>query len=393
MPLLNRAVDMQQEIAGWRHELHMNPELLYDTHRTSAFVADMLRQFGCDEVATGIGRTGVVGIIKGRRGNGPGLGLRADMDALPITEVTGLPYASKTPGKMHACGHDGHTAMLLGAARHLCETRNFRGHVAVIFQPAEEGGAGGLAMVQDGLMERFNIDSVFGLHNMPGIAMGHFAIKPGPILASVDTFAIDITGVGGHAAMPHHTVDPLFIGAQIVTALQGIVSRNTDPLDSLVITVTQFHAGNAINTIAPEARLVGSVRSLTEAARQLAERRIRETAAGIATALGGRVDIDYRVAEPYPVTLNRPRETEFAIAAAQQVAGPQNVDPATRPIMGGEDFAFMLQARPGAFIFLGNGDTPYCHHPAYDFNDEMIPYGISYWVTLAENILAPELQA
>lgn len=390
MPLLNHALELQPEIAGWRRELHMNPELLYDVQWTSAFVAEKLRAFGCDQVVTGVGRSGVVGIVKGRHDGGGAVGLRADMDALPITEVTGLPYASKTPGKMHACGHDGHTAMLLGAARHLCETRNFRGHVAVIFQPAEEGGAGGLAMVQDGLMERFGIDSVYGMHNAPGIPIGQFAIKPGPILASVDTFAIDIHGVGGHAAMPHRSVDPLFIGAQIVSALQGIVSRNTDPLESLVVTVTQFHAGNAINTIAPEARLVGTVRSLKESTRQLAERRIRETAAGIATALGGRVDIDYLVAKGYPVTFNQPRETEVAINAAAQVVGAQNVDPATPPIMGGEDFAFMLQARPGSFIFLGNGDTAFCHHPAYDFNDAIIPYGVSYWVTLAESVLAPE---
>jgi hippurate hydrolase len=390
MPLLNQARDMQPEIAAWRRELHANPELLYDTHWTSAFVAEKLKSFGCDEVATGIGRTGVVGLIKGRHGEGPGLGLRADMDALPMTEVTGLPYASKTPGRMHACGHDGHTAMLLGAARHLCETRNFRGQVAVIFQPAEEGGAGGLAMVEDGLMERFGIDSVYGMHNEPGVPVGRFAIRPGPILASVDTFSITVHGVGGHAAMPHLAVDPLFIGAQIVTALQGIVARNTDPLESLVVTITQFHAGDAINVIAPQATLIGTTRSLKKETREMAERRIRDTATGIATALGGRVDIDYAYAPSYPVTFNQPRETEIALGVARLVAGEQNVNPNPPPIMGGEDFAFMLEKRPGSFVFMGNGDSAYCHHPAYDFNDEAIPYGISYWVTLAETALKPE---
>ena len=385
--MLNRAIEMQPEIAAWRRELHMNPELQFDTHWTSAFVAEKLKAFGCDEVVTGIGRTGVVGIIKGRSDGGTVIGLRADINALPMTEVTGLPHASKTPGRMHACGHDGHTAMLLGAARHLCETRNFHGRVAVIFQPAEEGGGGGHEMVLDGMMERFGIGSVYGLHNEPGSAVGSFAIRPGPIMASVDTFAITVTGVGGHAAMPHLTIDPIFIGAQIVSALQGIASRNTDPLESLVITVTQFHAGDAINVIAPTARLIGTTRTLKAPVRAMAEKRIRETAHGIATALGGSVEIDYALSKGYPVTVNHPRETQLALGIAREVAGERNVDADTPPIMGGEDFAFMLESRPGAFIFMGNGDTAYCHHPAYDFNDEAIPYGVSYWVTLAETLL------
>ncbi len=392
MPLLNRAVDMQPEIAQWRRELHMHPELLYETHWTSAFVAEKLRSFGCDEVVTGVGRTGVVGVIRGRQGGTRCIGLRADMDALPIMEESGKAWRSQTPGRMHACGHDGHTAMLLGAARHLCETRNFAGAVAVIFQPAEEGGAGGLAMVQDGLMERFGIESVYGLHNEPGAPVGSFAIRTGPLLASVDTFAIEIRGVGGHAALPHFTVDPIFIGAQMVSALQGIASRNADPLDSLVVTVTQFHAGDAINVIPQSARLVGTVRALKKETRDMAERRIRETAQGVAAALGGSAEIDYALSRAYPVTVNHPKETALAVAVAKTVAGGKNVDPDCPPIMGGEDFAFMLEARPGAFIFMGNGDTPYCHHPAYDFSDEAIPYGVSYWVSLAETLLKPEDQ-
>ncbi len=390
MPLLNRAVEMQPEIQGWRRELHMHPELMYDTQWTSAFVTDKLTSFGCDEVVTGIGRTGVVGIIRGRHEGGGVIGLRADMDALPITEVTGVDYASRFPGRMHACGHDGHTAMLLGAARHLCETRNFAGSVAVIFQPAEEGGAGALEMVQDGMMERFGIQSVYGLHNEPGAPIGSFAIRAGAIMASVDTFEIIVTGVGGHAAMPHQTVDPIFIGAQIVTALQAIVSRNADPLQSLVITVTQFHAGDAINVIPPSARLVGTVRSLNPATRELAEKRFRATVSGVATALGGSAEINYALVRSYPVTVNHPHETALALSVAEAVAGRQNVDPNVTPVMGGEDFAFMLNARPGAFIFMGNGDTPFCHHPAYNFSDAAIPHGVSYWVTLAETLLKPQ---
>jgi hippurate hydrolase len=388
MPLLNRALDLQPEIAAWRRHLHMNPELMYDTVETAAFVADKLREFGCDEVATGIGRTGVVGVIAGRHGDGPAVGLRADMDALPIVEETGAPHASKVPGRMHACGHDGHTAMLLGAARHLAETRNFRGRVALIFQPAEEGGGGGLAMVRDGLMERFAIESVYGMHNFPSLPVGHFAIRQGPIMAATDCFAIKVTGKGGHAALPHKTVDPIFIGAQIVSALQGIVSRNADPLDSLVVSITQFLAGEAINVIAPSATLIGTTRSLKPETREFAERRIRATAEGIARALGGEAEIDYKFEMGYPVTFNHARETEIALGVAREVAGERAVIPDIAPIMGAEDFSFMLEARPGAFIFVGNGDTPFCHHPAYDFNDAAIPAGVSYWVRLAETVLA-----
>lgn len=389
MPLLNRAVELQPEIAAWRRDLHMNPELLFDTHRTSAFVAEKLKSFGCDKVVTGVGRTGVVGIIKGRHGDGSVVGLRADMDALPITEETGLEYASKIPGCMHACGHDGHTAMLLGATRHLCETRNFRGQVAVIFQPAEEGGAGGLEMVKDGMMERFGIESVYGMHNWPGLPVGQFALRAGALMASMDVFSVTIRGKGGHAANPHLTVDPIFIGAQVISALQGIASRNADPLESVVVSVTRFNAGEVHNVIPQSAKLTGTIRSLKRELRDLAMANLRRTSEGVAAALGGEATISDEQILPYPVTFNHARETAIAAAVARNVAGEKSVNDNYPPDMAAEDFSFMLEARPGAFIFVGNGNTAYCHHPAFDFNDEAIPYGVSYWVHLAETVLAP----
>jgi amidohydrolase len=391
MPLLNRAFEMQPEIAAWRQELHMKPELMFDVHETARFVENKLRSFGCDEVLTGLGRTGVVGLIRGRHGEGPVIGLRADMDALPILEETQLPYASKVVGRMHACGHDGHTAMLLGATRHLCDTRNFRGAVAVIFQPAEEGGGGGHEMVKDGLMERFAIERVFGMHNMPGIPAGEFAVRPGAIMAAMDEIYITIKGRGGHAAMPHMAIDPVFIGAQIITALQGIVARNADPLDSLVVSVTKFHSGDVINVIAPTAELAGTVRALSKAMRDVAEVRIRETVEGVASALGGEAEFIYR--RRYPVTVNHVAETTLAAAVAREVVGATNVNGDVRPLMVAEDFAFMLETRPGAFILIGNGDSAYCHNPNYDFNDAIIPEGISYWVTLAETALGVDRQS
>jgi hippurate hydrolase len=390
MPLLNRALELQPEIAGWRQELHRHPELLFDTHWTASFVAEKLVSFGCDEVATGIGRTGVVGVIKGRRGPGPGLGLRSDMDALPIAEETGAAYQSASPGKMHACGHDGHMAMLLGAARHLCETRNFSGSIAVIFQPAEEGGAGGDAMVKDGLMERFGIDSVYGLHNWPGLPVGEFAIRKGPLMAAMDVFSITVRGRGGHAAQPHLTIDPIFIATQIVSALQGIVARNADPLESVVVSVTQIQAGQAHNLIPQTVKLTGTVRSLKQELRDLAINNLRRTAEGVAVALGGEAIISDEGIIPYPVTFNHARETDVAALAARRVAGEKAVNEEFPPDLGSEDFSFMLNARPGAMILMGNGDTAFCHHPAYDFSDRAIPYGMSFWVTLAETVLAPQ---
>lgn len=385
MPILNRAAELQHEVSIWRRHLHTNPEILYEVEETAAFVAEKLREFGVDEVMTGIGRTGVVGVIRGQGDSGRAIGLRADMDALPIHEIGSKPWASKTPGKMHACGHDGHTAMLLGAAKHLAETRNFRGKVVVIFQPAEEGGAGALAMVQDGLMERFGIDEVYGMHNMPGMAVGTFAIRKGGIMAAPDKFTITVKGRGGHAAEPHHTVDPIAIGAQIVGNLQLIASRNANPLRSVVVSVTRFQAGTTHNIIPEEAVLGGTVRSLDEAVRDLAESRIREIAKGVTGAHGADVVVEYERA--CPVTVNHPDETMHAARAAIDVVGGQNVDTEVDPSMAGEDFAFMLQARPGAYIMIGNGETAGLHHPAYDFNDEAIAYGVSYWVRLAEQRL------
>jgi hippurate hydrolase len=389
MPVINRVADLQPDIMAWRHEIHAYPELMYDVDRTAAFVAERLREFGCDEVATGLGRTGVVGVIRGRKPADDAdvrvIGLRADMDALPIEEETDLPYASKVPGKMHACGHDGHTAMLLGAARYLAETRNFSGDVVVIFQPAEEGGAGALAMIEDGLMDRFGIDQVYGMHNGPGIPIGSFAIKAGPVMAATDAIDIRIEGVGGHAARPHKSIDSVLVGAQLVNALQSIVSRTIDPLESAVISMCEFHAGNARNVIPQTAELKGTVRTLTAEIRDLVEKRVREVVSGVAQMTGAKIELTYE--RGYPVVVNHAAQTEVAQRIAGDVAGAANVLDMP-PLMGAEDFAYMLQARPGAFIFLGNGDSAGLHHPAYNFNDDAIVFGTSYWIKLAETTLA-----
>ncbi|KAA3517713.1 amidohydrolase [Agrobacterium vitis] len=386
MPILNRASALQEEVAGWRRHLHQTPELLFDVHQTAAFVTQKLKEFGCDVVETGIGRTGVVGIIKGNRGEGTTIGMRADMDALPITEITGAPWASTVPGKMHACGHDGHTAMLLGAAKHLAETRNFAGSVAVIFQPAEEGGGGGLAMVQDGMMDKFGISQVFGMHNAPGVPLGDFAIRKGSLMAASDTFEIVIKGKGSHAAQPHMSVDPVLVSAHVIIALQSIVSRGVDPLESLVISVTTTHGGDAYNVIPMDVTLTGTVRTLLPQIRDFAEKRLQEVASATAMAHGAIAEVHYH--RGYPVTFNHAQETEFAASVAAKISGENRVKTDMAPKMGAEDFSYMLESRPGAFIFLGVGDTANLHHPAYDFNDEAIPYGISYWVELAETGLA-----
>ena len=389
MPIINRVADLQPDIQAWRRDIHEHPELLYDVHRTAAFVADRLREFGCDEVATGLGRTGVVGVIKGRKPAGEGdikvIGLRADMDALPIEEATKLDYASKTPGKMHACGHDGHTAMLLGAARYLAETRNFAGDAVVIFQPAEEGGAGAAAMIKDGLMDRFAIDQVYGMHNGPGIPIGSFAIRSGPIMAATDSIDIRIEGLGGHAARPHMCIDSVLVGAQLVTALQSIVSRTVDPLESAVVSMCEFHAGNARNVIPQTAELKGTVRTLTAEVREMVEKRVREVVAGVAQMTGAKIELVYD--RGYPVAVNHALQTDVARRVAEEIAGDANVHEIA-PQMGAEDFAYMLEARPGAFIFCGNGDSAGLHHPAYNFNDDAIVFGTSYWVKLVENTLA-----
>jgi amidohydrolase len=384
MPIINSIAALSDEMAVWRHDFHEHPELLYDVHRTAGIVADKLREFGCDEVVTGIGRTGVVGVIRGRKtDSGKTIGLRADMDALPIEETSGVPYASKTPGLMHACGHDGHTAMLLGAAKHLAETRNFDGTVAVIFQPAEEGGAGGKAMVEDGLMTRWDIQEVYGMHNMPGIPEGHFSISPGAMLASADQIEIKVTGKGGHGgAGPHKAVDSILIGAQIVNALQSIVARNVDPLKSAVISICAFHGGSAFNVIPETVEMKGTVRTLDPEIRDLVERRIAEVADATARAYGGSAETIYT--RMYPVTMNHAREAAIAADVARDVVGDDRVNDRAIPLMGGEDFAFMLEERPGAFVFLGMGPGNDCHHPAYRFNDNILGHGASYWVRMVE---------
>ena len=386
MPIVNRIADLAAEITEWRHDLHAHPELLYDVSRTAGLVAEKLREFGCDEVVPGIGRTGVVGVIRGRKGSGRAIGLRADMDALPIEEANDLPYKSRVPGKMHACGHDGHTAMLLGAARYLADTRNFAGTVVVIFQPAEEGGAGGKAMVDDGMMERFGIDEVYGMHNSPGMPVGAFGINSGPIMAAADYLTIDIEGVGAHAARPHLGIDTVLVGAQIINAMQSVVSRNVDPLKSAVVSITMFQAGNADNVIPQTVRLRGTARTLDEGVRVLVEERLHKVVEGTAAAYGAKAKLTYR--RNYPVLVNHDKQTEFAASVAQQVAGDTHVDTALPAMMGAEDFSFMLNARPGAFIWVGNGDSAGLHHPSYNFNDEAIPFGTSYWVKLAETALA-----
>ena len=390
MPIVNRVADLQADIADWRQDLHANPELLYEVHRTAAFVAEKLKEFGCDEVVTGIGRTGVVGVIKGRKpAEGQKvrtLGLRADMDALPLEEITGLPYTSKNPGKMHACGHDGHTAMLLGAARYLAETRNFAGDAVVIFQPAEEGGAGAAAMIEDGLMERFAIDQVYGMHNTPGLPVGKFAIRPGAFMASTDQVYIKIEGVGGHAARPHKGIDPLLVGAELVVALQSIVSRSVDPLEAAVLSICKFNAGTTTNVIPQSAELAGTIRTLKPRVRELMVRRAKEVCQGVAQLSGACIDLKHVAG--YPVLMNHAPETDIAVKVAGDVAGEGNVHLGAPPMMGAEDFAYMLEKKPGSFIFIGNGDTAGLHHPAYNFNDEAIVFGTSYWIKLVETQLA-----
>jgi amidohydrolase len=383
-----RIADIHDEIVAWRRDLHAHPELLFDVHRTAGIVAEKLKTFGCDEVVTGIGRTGVVGVIRGRKqgaGRDRAIGLRADMDALPIAEQTNLPYRSTVPGKMHACGHDGHTSMLLGAAKYLTETRDFAGTAVVIFQPAEEGGGGGREMVKDGVMERFGIEEVYGMHNAPGLPVGAFAIRPGAMLAASDRIMIDIEGHGGHAAKPHKCVDTVLVGAQIINQIQSIVARNVDPIDSAVVSICVFQAGDTGNVIPQTAHLRGTARSLAPGVRDRLEQRLREIVEGTARLYGASAKLTYH--RDYPVTRNHERQTAFAVSVAAQVAGRERVDAAAAPVMGGEDFSFMLEARPGAFIFVGNGDTAGLHHPAYDFNDETIPTGVAYWARLVETAM------
>ena len=381
MPVLNRIAEFHDDMKAWRQHLHANPELLFETHETAAFVVDRLTEFGVDEIVTGIGRVGVVGVIKGQ-GDGPVIGLRADMDALPIQEVRDLPYKSKNAGKMHACGHDGHTTMLLGAAKYLAETRNFAGSVALIFQPAEEGGGGGREMVEDGLMDRFGITQVYGMHNWPGLETGTIAMTQGPTMAAADQFDIVVTGYGAHAAYPHLSTDPIMIGVQIAQAMQSIVSRNVDPLDAAVVSITQFHAGTAFNVIPEQATLCGTVRTLSEDVRQMVAKRITEIAENIAEGFGGKAAVNYKFG--YPVTINNAEATDFAAGVAADVVGAARASTDRQAEMGAEDFSYMLNERPGAYVFVGQGDTAGLHHPEYDFNDEISPIGASYFARLVE---------
>ncbi|MGZ9719006.1 M20 aminoacylase family protein [Rhizobium miluonense] len=389
MPIVNRVVNLLPEIQAWRQEIHAHPELGYNQHRTSTFVADRLREFGCDEVVTGIGQTGVVGVIRGAKpGAGQGsavIGLRADMDALPIEEATGLPYASRTAGAMHACGHDGHTAMLLGAARYLAETRNFCGTTVVIFQPAEEAGAGAAAMLEDGLMERFGIREVYGMHNLPGLPIGSFATRHGPVLGAADPIRITIEGLGGHSGNPHECINPVLVGTHLVSALQQIVAFNVDPREMATISICVFQAGVSGSVIPPTAELEGRIRTASQKVREAVRVRIREIAAGVATMTGAKIKVT--IEDGYPVTYNHKKETDLVIRVASEVAGEQNVS--EKPIeIASEDFSFMLQVRPGSFLFCGNGSSEGLHHPAYDFNDEAIPHGVSFWIRLVETALA-----
>lgn len=387
MPIKNRFAELAPQITEWRRDLHANPEVLYDLPRTSAFVAEKLRAFGCDEVVTGIGISGVVGVIRGRSNtSGKVIGLRADMDALPMSEETGLDYASQTLGKMHACGHDGHTAVLLGATQYLCETRNFDGTAIMIFQPAEEGGAGAQAMIDDGLMERFGIQEVYGMHNLPGVDVGKFVIRTGAFLASSDAITITVTGKGGHAARPHQVIDTNLVAAHIVVALQSIVSRNADPLEALVVSICGMQSDNMSHNIIPHKVVMkGTVRALSKKARDMAVARIPALVSAIAEGFGATAEVEH--VPGYPVTMNSPEQTAFAVEVAREIVGPENVDTNFEPQMPAEDFAFMLESRPGAYIMYGNGDSAACHHPAYDFADEAIPMASSWFAGVIERRL------
>jgi amidohydrolase len=381
MPVKNRFAELHEDITAWRRDLHQHPEILFETYRTSATVAEKLRAFGCDEVVEGIGRTGVVGVIKGREtGSGKVIGLRADMDALPITEQTGVEYASTTPGAMHACGHDGHTAMLLGAARYLAETRNFDGTCVVIFQPAEEGGGGGREMCEDGMMDRWGIQEVYGMHNWPGMPTGSFGIRAGAFFAATDLLEIEVEGLGGHAAKPHETIDTMVVTAQMITALQSIVSRNADPIGNIVVSITSIESSSkAFNVIPQRVNLMGTVRTMSPELRDLAEKRVAEICEGIAAAFGATAKVKYK--RNYPVMVNHEAQTEFAAEVARGISGQCEEAPL---VMGGEDFAFMLEERPGAYILVGNGEGAAVHHPKYNFNDDAIPAGCSWWAGVVE---------
>ncbi|MBN9445235.1 MAG: amidohydrolase [Bosea sp.] len=383
MPKTDIIAALTPEITAIRRDIHRHPELMYEERRTAGLVAEKLKEWGVDEVVTGLGQTGVVGVIKGKgQGSGKVIAMRADMDALPIHEETNLEHRSTVPGKMHACGHDGHTAMLLGAARYLTQTRDFDGTAVLIFQPAEEGGAGAKAMIDDGLISRFGIQEVYGMHNKPGVPVGKFEIAKGPAMAAADRIHIKIEGLGGHAAAPHRVNDPIVASCALVSALQTVASRNADPLESIVVSVTALNAGEAFNVIPQTAEIKGSVRTLTPQTRELAQKRITEIVDGVMKAFGMKYELEYHLG--YPVTFNHHGQTDFVTSVAKEVFGSDAITTDVPPTMGSEDFSFMLEERPGAFINIGNGDSAGLHHPAYEFNDKAIPVGVNYWASLIE---------
>ena len=384
MAVINRIAGFADEMAGWRRHLHQHPELELECHETAAFVVERLREFGITEIHTGIAQSGVVAIIEGQ-GEGPTIGLRADMDALPIEETSGAEWTSTRSGKMHACGHDGHTTMLLGAAKYLAETRNFRGRVALMFQPGEEEGGGGELMVQEGIMDRFDIKEVYALHNAPGFETGHFYTTPGPLMAAVDSFYINITGRGGHGAMPHETIDPVVAAVSIAQSIQTIVSRNAFSQDNLVVSVTQIHTGSADNVIPEKAFINGTVRTFDRAVQGMVLARLEAIVAGAAIAYGVEAELVYNVG--YPATINDPERTAFAADVAREVAGDAGVVDDIGPEMGAEDFSFLLEKRPGSYLFVGNGDTAGLHHPEYNFDDETAAAGASFFARLIEHAL------
>lgn len=387
MPVLNRIAGFADEMTDWRRHLHTHPELGLDCHETARFIETRLRSFGVDQIETGIAESGLVALIEGQR-PGPTIGLRADMDALPIAEATGVPYMSSRAHVMHACGHDGHSAMLLGAARYLAETRNFAGRVALIFQPAEEGPGGAEIMVEQGIFDRFGISRVFALHTKPGLETGHFATTPGPIMAATDTFEIHVEGRGGHAAMPHQTRDVVIATCAIVQAIQTIVSRNHDPVEDLALSVTQIHTGQAENVIPDTAYINGTIRSFSAATREKVYRRLPQIVAGQAAAF--EVTARCEIEASYPATINDATETDFAVRVAREIAGEAAVRGDMRREMIGEDFCYMLAAAPGAFVFLGQGVGPPLHHPEFDFNDAVAPVGASFFARLIETALPLE---
>jgi amidohydrolase len=381
MPVVNRIGDFDAEMRGWRRHLHQNPELDLACHQTAEFVAQKLKNFGVDEIHEGIATTGIVAIINGQ-GGGSTIGLRADMDALPIQEVIDRPYKSKNDGVMHACGHDGHTTMLLGAAKYLAETRNFTGRVALIFQPAEEDSGGGRIMCEEGMMARFDIAEVYGIHNIPGMALGAVEGKSGSLMAAVDSFTMNITGTGGHGAYPQECIDPIAAGLSLAAAVNTIVSRNCAAPQQVVISVTQFHSGTASNIIPETAMINGTVRTCDPEIRDMIEKRMGEICKGNDLAFGVATDFDYE--RGYPATVNHPKQTDFAFDVAREVVGEAGVTITEFAEMGAEDFSYMLEERPGAYLFFGGGDGPTLHHPKYDYNDDLSVIGASYFARLVE---------